>query len=149
MSAEGKRKATLWYAQGLRFECVPDCGACCTNHDDYTYVYLEREDLVRLARFLGLTVRVFCERYTELEDGHRVLRMDRPHCPFLEGSRCRVYPARPLQCRTFPFWEECLESPERWRELARFCPGIDRGPLHGLQAIRGLLAARRSGGDRR
>jgi len=27
-------------------------------------------------------------------------------CIFLESTGCRVYPARPAQCRTYPFWEQ-------------------------------------------
>ena len=38
-----------WYASGLRFSCLPECGKCCTNHEDYAYVYLEGDDLDRLA----------------------------------------------------------------------------------------------------
>lgn len=124
-----------WYADGLRFSCQPDCGACCVDHGDYAYVYLEGDDHERLAEFFDLAPEEFLERYGALDDGHRILRMDGPGCPFLDGARCTVYPARPDQCRTFPFWDENLRGPGNWSRLREFCPGIDRGEHHALLAI--------------
>ena len=139
------RPKRAWYAGGLRFECQPDCGGCCTSHGDYVYVYLEPGESRRLADFLGLTVEEFQARYTSLDDGERILKMEEPDCPFLEDTRCTVYPARPVQCRTFPFWSENLTSRRKWNRIAGFCPGIGKGPLVPLAAIRGDLAARRRG----
>lgn len=132
-----------WYAEGLRFECQPDCGACCTNHGDHTYLYLEEQDVERLARHLGMSVREFERRYTSVEDGWVVLRMDLQTCPFLEGTRCGVYAARPLQCRTFPFWKENLKSRASWEVLSEFCPGIGRGEKSSLLQIGRELALRK------
>jgi Fe-S-cluster containining protein len=127
-----------WYGDGLRFACQPDCGRCCSNHDEYAYVYLDGDDLPRLAALCGLSIDEFERRYTVEDDGWTVLRMDRPACPFLDGARCTVYEARPTQCRTFPFWPEHLASRRAWKRVARFCPGIDRGETHPLKVIREL-----------
>jgi Fe-S-cluster containining protein len=131
-----------WYENGLRFECKEDCGACCTNHGNYAYVYLVGDDVDRLVSQLELDEGDFLARYTDLDGGHLVLRMDSPDCPFLDGTRCTVYPARPTQCSTFPFWHETLKNPQNWKKLKRFCPGIDEGPRHGLAMIRARLAER-------
>ena len=88
-----------WYSEGLRFECQPDCGACCTNHSDYAYVYLERNDLPNLAELLGMTEAAFTQEYTDTEDGWVFLKMETEDCMFLEGNKCGVYQARPAQCR--------------------------------------------------
>ena len=134
-----------WYSEGLHFECQPDCGACCTNHEDYAYVYLEGDDVDCLTAFLEIEEELFFERYTSLDEGYLVLRMDQPECPFLEGKRCTVHAARPTQCRTFPFWEETLATRRRWSALRKFCPGIDRGERHSLQVIQSHIAERGRG----
>ncbi len=133
------RRKQPWYAEGLRFECQPDCGACCTDHGDYAYVYLEEDDVTRLAEHLGLGLADFAERYTDDDEGFVMLKMDGPDCPFLEGLRCGVYEARPRQCKTFPFWDEGLASPKAWKRLREFCPGIDQGPVHSLPVIQAHL----------
>jgi len=125
-----------WFADGLRFECQPDCGACCSNHDDYSYVYLESGEAKRMAAQLELPLEDFLERYTDFDQGFLILKMDEPDCPLLDGNRCSVYEARPVQCSTFPFWEENLAGPARWSRLKAFCPGIDKGKRHPLALIR-------------
>jgi Fe-S-cluster containining protein len=125
-----------WYASGLRFTCVSECGACCTNHDDYAYVYLTDDGIRSISKHLGLTKREFLNEYTMLDDDEIVLKMVEPECPFLDGWRCRVYETRPVQCRTFPFWTENLKSRAAWQRLRRFCPGIDQGDLLELERIR-------------
>ena len=50
-------------------------------------------------------------------------------CPFLEGHGCSIHPAKPTQCRTFPFWPELVESKREWNRTGKYCPGIGKGPL--------------------
>jgi uncharacterized protein len=139
VSGTGAPPGGPWWSEGLRFECQPDCGQCCTNHDDYAYVYLEGQDVDRIAGHLAMSPEAFRETYTTLDDGETVLLMDAPACPFLEGSRCRVYDARPRQCRTFPFWRENLRSRARWDALKSFCPGVGRGAIIPVERIRSQL----------
>ncbi len=129
-----------WYADGLRFSCVPACGACCTRHGDYDYVYLDPDDVDRLASELGLSREAFLERHTVEDDGYLALRMEGPECPFLRGTACGVYAARPSQCRTFPFWKENLRSRTAWERLGEFCPGIGAGEAHAVEKIRAVAA---------
>jgi Fe-S-cluster containining protein len=136
-----------WYRSGLRFACVPECGACCTRHDDYAYVYLSSDDVRRLTRHLGLTRDDFLSRFTIVDDGDVVLKMVDPECPFLVDWRCSVYRVRPVQCRTFPFWEENLQTRTSWRRLRDFCPGIGEGALHPAEQIDRLVEERKRGED--
>ena len=118
-----------FYADGLRFECT-QCGNCCKIHGRYAYVYLIEKDVAAMSTYLGLSEPDFLERYCEAQDGWIVVRMDEPACPFLtEDNRCRIYPVRPKQCATWPFWEENL-TPEAWEgPVKECCPGIGKGEL--------------------
>lgn len=125
-----------WYDKGLRFECT-QCGNCCKNHGQYTFVNLSERDLERIPKFLGLTRRQFLDRYCLSTPGFfPSLKFDEAACTFLdEHNRCRIYPVRPLQCETWPFWTENLE-PKVWSgEVKDCCPGIDHGPLYPREEI--------------
>ena len=139
--ARGRRapRPRPWYAGGLRFECQPGCGACCTRQGGRDFVYLAPRDVWRLALALGLSTAQFRRRHTVRDRGWTALRMTAEACPFLDGWRCRVHAARPAQCRTFPFWTEILRSPEAWRALGARCPGVGRGALVSLAGIRARL----------
>lgn len=141
------RKRSPWYGEGLRFTCVPACGACCTKHGDCDYVYLDGDDVERLAAHFGWTSQEFLARHGAEDDGLTILRMDGPACPFLEGARCAVYAGRPRQCRTFPFWKENLRTRSAWESLREFCPGIGEGEAHTIEAIRARLASSASDPD--
>ena len=55
-----------------------------------------------------------------------------------------IYPVRPTQCRTWPFWEDNLKSPQAWKnasERGRGCPGMcdaeaPRYPLEHIEKCR-------------
>jgi len=63
-------------------------------------------------------------------------------CVFLtetgNGKGCAVYPVRPNQCRTWPFWNCNLNYPDDWNEAGTVCPGINRGRLYAAEEIRQL-----------
>ena len=118
-----------WYANGLRFTCTR-CGNCCRNHGDYAFVYLAEADVSAIARHLGLSREDFLRTHCQTVDGWVTLRMDSPACPFLEaGQTCAIYPVRPKQCATWPFWKENLERATWEGAVKDCCPGIGRGSL--------------------
>jgi len=112
-----------WFDEGLRFKCT-GCGKCCTGSGGY--VFLSEMDLIRLADHFSLSVEEFAKQYTRLVDGGHAL-LDKPNsdCTFLENNRCSVYEARPVQCKTFPWWIHNLREPEDWKEAATRCEGIN------------------------
>ena len=123
-------------AEGLRFECQPGCTECCTQQG---FVYLCEADLERAAGFLGLTPEEFERKYVYRTRNRMRLRVPRDaSCHFLNGNGCSIHPAKPTQCRIFPFWPEMVESRREWRKTARYCPGIDKGPLVQIETARGL-----------
>ena len=60
-------------------------------------------------------------------------------CIFLRtiGGRkqCVIYPVRPSQCRTWPFWPDNLSGPNAWNNTAIRCPGINRGRHYSAKQI--------------
>lgn len=61
------------------------CSKCC----HYRIPLLE-EDKQRIENYIGDTLKEL-NGYIE------------PPCPFLEKNACKIYPARPLVCRIYPF----------------------------------------------
>lgn len=127
-----------WYKGGLRFTCT-QCGNCCTGAPGY--VWVTREEIGKIAEFL------------EREDGwlppeqlrrvgfkYSLTERSNGDCVFLvttaDGKKtCSIYPVRPLQCRTWPFWNQNLRTPRAWAEAAEHCEGMNNGDTHNFVAI--------------
>ncbi len=125
-----------WYSKGLSFRCT-GCGKCCTGSPGYTWVSLE--EIAEIADFLKLTIDQFAARFLR-KIGERYSLKERPvsyDCIFLKEKQCSIYPVRPKQCRTFPWWVENLKSQEAWQEAARHCEGINHpdAELHSQESI--------------
>ncbi len=133
-----------WYQTGLSFECT-QCGNCCSGAPGF--VWVTKDDIRRIAAFLGRTdgwlekseVRRVGLRYslTELPGGD---------CVFLErhGKRtsCRIHSVRPIQCRTWPFWNENLRSQDAWNSAHQMCPGMNKGKHHDFVQIEQIRTKR-------
>lgn len=132
----------VWYAKGLRFGCTRCC-RCCTGPPGY--VWVTREEMVRIADLLSLSVSEFASEYCR-RVWWRVSLQERRNgdCIFLTPEGCRIYSTRPSQCRTFPFWEQNLHNSECWEGLKGRCPGIGRGKLYSRNEIECIAARRRS-----
>lgn len=128
----------------LRFECT-GCGACCTGKRDHVVETSVRErEAIRT--HLGLSRTWFRRRYlTRLDPDTLGIRLNPDgRCPFLgHDNRCRIYPVRPRQCRTYPWWPELVEHAKDWREEARRCEGMNRGNVVPLARIEHMLARER------
>ena len=138
MSNEG------FYQAGLRFECTR-CSKCCRHTPGY--VFLSSSDLDVLSAALGMDrqrfLREYCRR-VPLGMARRISLKEKENldCILWENGGCSVYEARPLQCRSFPFWSGCVSSPEEWEIHARQCPGMGKGALHSRAEIERWLAQR-------
>ena len=130
---------TSWYIAGLHFECV-QCGRCCSGPGE-GYIWVTRPELEMIADFLKISQPQLREDYlrrvglrtTIIE--HQTTR----DCIFLQevaGQRkCTIYPVRPSQCRSWPFWPNNLAGPNAWNKAAQKCPGINRGRLYSFDEI--------------
>jgi len=110
-------------AYPFRFRCQRS-GNCCSRPEGE--VRIGPADVARIARHLRLSEEVVRQRYVARR-GDRLIDSPGGRCVFLrDGNQtaCSIYPARPKQCRTWPFWPELLRSPENLREAMRLCPGI-------------------------
>jgi Fe-S-cluster containining protein len=58
-------------------------------------------------------------------------------CVFFDSQtrKCNVYNARPRQCKTWPFWDSNLQTPEDWKHTCEVCPGSGQGKLYQLGEI--------------
>jgi len=132
-----------WYRDGLRFECA-SCGACCRTHDDYAYVYLSNFDVVSIAAYRQQKPVDFLNENCETDDtGWAHLTMTEGDCNFLEGgNRCAVYPVRPKQCETWPFWTENLEEDVWNGPVKDTCPGVGKGRLYTADEIDEIAKSR-------
>ena len=136
-----------WYVDGLRFACT-QCGNCCTGAPGY--VWVSEDEIAALARLRGMEAEAFRERHTRRVGRRRsLLEHANGDCEFLattpDGRRvCSVYQARPLQCRTWPFWQSNVSSRRAWAGAALGCPGMNKGALHELPVIRAALDQNRA-----
>ena len=128
-----------WYIAGLHFECVR-CGGCCSGPDE-GYIWVTNPEIELVARFLEMSVGELRRRYLK-RVGFRTTIIEQPSnrdCVFLREKQgrkqCMIYPVRPSQCRTWPFWPGNLASPDTWNRAAEKCRGINRGRLCSASEI--------------
>lgn len=130
-----------WYKNGLKFECQGS-GKCCTSHGEYGYVYLTNKDIKKASQFLNLTVKKFINEYCELDHDSESYFLNQgsdKDCLFLQNKKCSIYTARPMQCKTWPFWSETMNAKTWKKEVANFCPGINKGRLYSAQEIDNIV----------
>ena len=133
-----------WYRDGLRFECTC-CGNCCTGGEGA--VWFDDEEGREMARTLDESYPEFLIRHTRVINGHRSLNEHETEfgfdCVFLDRETipgkavCRVYRARPSQCKTWPFWPDLMEEEINWVRAKRYtpCPGMGNGQLFTVEQI--------------
>jgi len=105
--------------------CEACGGNCCTGESGN--VFVNQKEIEAISHFLELGISEFKEKYLEkraykfslkehmVEQSHDCIFFDRK----IKG--CGIYPVRPSQCRTFPFWPYFKNNEE---ELVQECPGI-------------------------
>lgn len=97
---------------GRPFECKK-CGECCRWGG---FVFLNPDDIKRLAEHHEIGREEYTKRYTKPHGGDIVLKDkdDSSECIYLKDDSCSVYNIRPKQCKEFPFKYDSR------------CPGFER-----------------------
>ena len=101
-------------------------GACCRGESGY--IWVKYPEIEAISKYLDMELENFAKIYLK-KVGHRYSLVERKigdndyACIFFDTqkNRCAIYPVRPLQCRTFPFWQQFKNSED---EVKRECPGI-------------------------
>ena len=124
-----------WYRDGLKFKCT-QCGDCCTGAPGY--VWFIKEEGQKMADLLGLDLETFYARHArKIGIRYSLKEYSNGDCVFFDNQKrtCNVYEARPRQCRTWPFWDSNLKTPEDWENTCDVCPGSGTGKLYQLEQI--------------
>jgi len=132
--------ASPWYAEGLRFTCRR-CGGCCRGEPGF--VWITPAEIEAAARFLGMDPLLFRRKFVRKAFGRfSLVELPNGDCVVWSPEGCKIYPVRPSQCRTFPFWGEYLRSPAGWQAAQQRCPGVGTGKLHTVEGIRQKMRER-------
>ena len=102
-------------------------GNCCIGESGY--IWVSPTDIQNIAGFLSEDIDKFYEKYIQKVKYKFSLKEieynDGLKCVFFDEQKkgCSIYPVRPIQCRTFPFWEHFKKN---IKEVEDECPGIKR-----------------------
>ncbi len=129
-----------WYVTGLAFACV-GCGRCCAGPAE-GYVWATDTEIAAIADYLGMAEAKLRRKYIRKVGKRFSLKEVKPSkdCVFLgpadgDGRGCAIYPVRPWQCRTWPFWPQNITDPDSWARAGLRCRGINRGQVHTSNEI--------------
>jgi len=114
------------YPYAFNSDACSTCqGRCCTGESGY--IYVTKNEIFAIAELLNMDVNEFGVKYlfkngykyslkeNKIEDSYECVFYDR------ESNGCKIYMARPQQCKTFPFWDYFKTHVD---ELKDECPGI-------------------------
>lgn len=98
-------------------KCQECGGHCCIGESGY--IWISKDEIKALAQYLNLSIEAFALKYL-LKVGYKysikeiTLEKNNYACIFFDTNKkaCSIYEFRPLQCRTFPFWEHFKTNKE-------------------------------------
>jgi len=98
---------------------------CCTGESGY--IHVNSREIEDISKFIGMGIEDFTQTYL-FKNGYKYSIKERKfgdsyECAFYnrETNGCSIYEVRPIQCRTFPFWDYFKN---RVDELKLECPGV-------------------------
>ncbi len=109
--------------------CGNCCGACCRGESGF--IWVNKEEISKIARFLNIDIENFIKNYLKKVKYRFSLKEIKVAgeniCIFfdLKSCRCEIYPVRPSQCVSYPFWDRYREEKHK-NEVFEECPGVKR-----------------------
>ena len=111
-------------------------------HSAPGYVWVTPEEIAQIAAEIGESdIAAFEQRYVRKVGNRKSLKeFANGDCVFLDSQTRRLHGLwqSPRQCRTWPFWDSNVETPEDWQHTCEVCPGSGKGKLYSLEAIEEL-----------
>jgi Fe-S-cluster containining protein len=105
--------------------CATCGGRCCIGESGN--IFVSQGEIEKIIALLEIDIATFYKEYL-VKKGYKFSLKERRFgdshdCIFFDrdAGGCQIYEARPLQCRTFPFWDYYKD---RIEELKAECPGI-------------------------
>lgn len=106
--------------------CDTCAGNCCIGESGY--IWINKSEIETLANHLNMSIENLSNKYLfkvgyKFSIKEKQLDNNNYACAFfdLEKKCCSIYEARPIQCRTFPFWDYFKQNKE---EVFKECPAI-------------------------
>ena len=106
--------------------CASCNGACCRGESGY--IWVNNTEIKSIAEYLKIDYEKFVQTFL-YKEGYRYSIKERKKngeylCIFFDEQKgCEIYPVRPKQCRTYPFWDR-YKSTENLSEVCAECKGI-------------------------
>ncbi|MBF0412842.1 MAG: YkgJ family cysteine cluster protein [Desulfamplus sp.] len=106
--------------------CISCLAACCKGSSGN--IWVNSADIRNICHILEINQIDGINKFFEKRGNRYSIREcvdDKDYrCIFLNSAnRCSIYSVRPLQCRTFPFWEHFKRHTE---QLINECPGVQK-----------------------
>ncbi|NPA10919.1 MAG: YkgJ family cysteine cluster protein [Epsilonproteobacteria bacterium] len=113
------------FAFKFKEEACRECeGNCCIGESGY--IWVSPDEIRAIADYLNMDTEEFMDLYLK-KAGYRYSLKEEPYkngykCVFFENG-CKIYDVRPMQCRTFPFWDY-FKDEKNINLLIKECPGV-------------------------
>jgi hypothetical protein len=101
-------------------------------------VWVDPNEIAELASAMQMDEETFCDQFVRRVGSRLSLKeYSDGDCILLDPKtrKCLAYEGRPIQCRTWPFWNSNLENEAAWESTCEVCPGSGKGKLYSLGQI--------------
>ncbi|MBI4978676.1 MAG: YkgJ family cysteine cluster protein [Spirochaetes bacterium] len=99
------------------------CGQCCR---DRGFVYFTKDDIRRASKVIGMKEKEFAGTYLTHRGNRFFIKVGDNGCSLLTENGCRIQNGKPVQCSSFPYWDEYIGVNGELVNFDRECPGITK-----------------------